>query len=758
MSPNSPQDPGASTDETQAIREESQAAVGGMQQSDAARGSNHNVANREEAMLLSARESTQANAESGSQEESSDKTTGFTRRNLPMHDPIYVVFEEFKHDPDLPVQDPSRVQELAIENPDDPRFQKYLAAYFQLSATMKKEVPKIATPYKAGDSAQSLSRGSSATQMSSRTRVSIQDEPVGSRSRSPKVTAQRTSAVRSTTVPKSYGATETYDISGKPQPQTARESSRREKSLDASMSARESSRNDAEGSYSSTSARESSRKDPQAEDLVPSGFVMQALAEQKAQHQKEASDLVQAIAASAEQQTAQAVAQKEMETNQAFAAINQAASAQVFQRQQEAEKMMQEANTRAAEAERVNRELAEKFQMLHLQTSRTASQASVQSSENHSMRQLNAMKSEENDRLQKQLADMQKMMGSHMAQGGADQAQLIALQSSLNQKELVESMTRQTEMLQQQLVQEKMRADRERAEAAEKAEIDKKNWFSDMTAKIQAMVAQGINSGNGSESSWVHAGTQRDIATSARESARASKEYATSEGKSMFSFIGSNPNVDVPGPGFTQKGLGEKEDEKLYLKVSPLKILPLPAVAKFKEWKRNFNAEVAGATQTADEAFQWIGEVDDAEKWEDLDNPGKFAVLDSKRHVALLGVVTGDLKRQIQFEIEKLAKIKRLMRGRSIAWMIFKHFEISDQQLKIKSLNDLLCVGLQGDHIKRFLHDWDTIIEEMVEKASETMKQELFRRQVDQSTKLHDVLMHYDMVLDQSGETKITKD
>ena len=191
----------------------------------------------------------------------------------------------------------------------------------------------------------------------------------------------------------------------------------------------------------------------------------------------------------------------------------------------------------------------------------------------------------------------------------------------------------------------------------------------------------------------------------------------------------------------------------MYLKVSPLKVQPLPAVAQFKNWKRHFNAEIAGATQTADETFQWIGEVDEAEKWEDLDNPGKFAVLDSKLHVALLEVVTGDLKRQIQFEIEKLAKIKRLMRGRSIAWMIFKHFEISDQQLKIKSLNDLLCVSLQGEHIKRFLHNWDTILEEMVDKPNETMKLELFRRQVDRSTKLHEVLMHYDMVLDQSGET-----
>ena len=120
----------------------------------------------------------------------------------------------------------------------------------------------------------------------------------------------------------------------------------------------------------------------------------------------------------------------------------------------------------------------------------------------------------------------------------------------------------------------------------------------------------------------------------------------------------------------------------------------------------------------------------------------------------MLEVVTGDLKNPIQIEIEKLAKAKRLMRGRSIAWMIFKHYEISDQQLKIKSLNDLLNVGFKRDHITRFLHDWDTIIQEIVEKPLETMELELFRRQVDKSTKLHDVLMHSNMILDQSGEIR----
>ena len=153
--------------------------------------------------------------------------------------------------------------------------------------------------------------------------------------------------------------------------------------------------------------------------------------------------------------------------------ITQAKEAQVSQNQQEAEKMVQEANRRAAEAERVSQDLAQKFQMLHLQSSQRDNQATVQSVESQSMKHISMQQSAENERLQKQLAEMQKLLGSHMAQGGVDQAQMIALQSSQNQRELVESMTRQTEMLQQQLVQEKVRADRERAEAAEKAEISK---------------------------------------------------------------------------------------------------------------------------------------------------------------------------------------------------------------------------------------------------------------------------------------------
>ena len=94
MSPNSLQAQGASTDETYAIRENSQVPVEGKQQSEAARESIHTVANRDEAQLMSARESTPAQAARGSLDESSDHTTGFARRNLSTHDPIYIVTRE----------------------------------------------------------------------------------------------------------------------------------------------------------------------------------------------------------------------------------------------------------------------------------------------------------------------------------------------------------------------------------------------------------------------------------------------------------------------------------------------------------------------------------------------------------------------------------------------------------------------------------------------------------------------------------------
>ena len=97
MSPRSSEAQGASTEETYAFRKNLQVPVEEKQQRDAARKSIRSVANRDEATLMSARESTPAYAIAVWKDESLYHTTGLLRRTLPMHDTIYDVFEEFTH-------------------------------------------------------------------------------------------------------------------------------------------------------------------------------------------------------------------------------------------------------------------------------------------------------------------------------------------------------------------------------------------------------------------------------------------------------------------------------------------------------------------------------------------------------------------------------------------------------------------------------------------------------------------------------------
>ena len=83
--------------------------------------------------------------------------------------------------------------------------------------------------------------------------------------------------------------------------------------------------------------------------------------------------------------------------------------------QQAADKMVEEANGKAAEAERVNSELAQRFQMLNIQKTQDDNQATTQPAESQRIKQIAMQQAAENESLQKQLADMQKLLGSQMA-------------------------------------------------------------------------------------------------------------------------------------------------------------------------------------------------------------------------------------------------------------------------------------------------------------------------------------------------------
>ena len=121
MSPNSSKTPRASAEETHAARESAR-----VPEED----TSANRSNRDSLQLMSTRENSPAKAIEGSHNESSEQQTGLRRRHLPKHDPIYIVFGEFKHDHDVPIHDPTRVQELAIEIPktSDPKS-KFMRVY-----------------------------------------------------------------------------------------------------------------------------------------------------------------------------------------------------------------------------------------------------------------------------------------------------------------------------------------------------------------------------------------------------------------------------------------------------------------------------------------------------------------------------------------------------------------------------------------------------------------------------------------------------
>ena len=217
---------------------------------------------------------------------------------------------------------------------------------------------------------------------------------------------------------------------------------------------------------------------------MPSGFQLQAMEEQRLEHQREASGMLQAMASSNESHMADLAAHKDREASEKVAQLEQLKNAQLSYVHQEAEKVIAEGQQRAAEAERYINEVARQLQEMHLHASQVSSHASAQSMESQSAKQAQALVAAENEKLQKQMAEMQKMM---MAQAEGEMNS-IAIQSSTNQKRLVESMQKQTEMLKEQIAQEKMRAERERVEAAAKAEQNRRMLFTEMAATVKQLL------------------------------------------------------------------------------------------------------------------------------------------------------------------------------------------------------------------------------------------------------------------------------
>jgi hypothetical protein len=124
----------------------------------------------------------------------------------------------------------------------------------------------------------------------------------------------------------------------------------------------------------------------------------------------------------------------------------------------------------------------------------------------------------------------------------------------------------------------------------------------------------------------------------------------------------------------------------------------------------NAKKEVAKASGEPEKGYAWISKVEDIEDPEELQESGGKQPLDAKVAAGFSKILHGDLAKQIQLLEEKGESSKKLFKGRRIAWYIKDHFRINTDQGAVLDFSDLIAVRMPGQDIKRYLHDWESVL------------------------------------------------
>ena len=82
--------------------------------------------------------------------------------------------------------------------------------------------------------------------------------------------------------------------------------------------------------------------------------------------------------------------------------------------------------------------------------------------------------------------------------------------------------------------------------------------------------------------------------------------------------------------------------------------------------------------------------------------------LDTNVAAGLMKVMHGDFKKRITMRDEQHQVLhKKMLTGRHIAFLMFKHFQIADLDTSMLEFNDLLVLELKGDNLRAFDTAWD---------------------------------------------------
>ncbi len=75
--------------------------------------------------------------------------------------------------------------------------------------------------------------------------------------------------------------------------------------------------------------------------------------------------------------------------------------------------------------------------------------------------------------------------------------------------------------------------------------------------------------------------------------------------------------------------------------------------------------------------------------------------------------------------------------------MIYKHFKLSDEDGAMIEWDELVNVHLKGDNLQQFQNDWNNMILNVRSLPEEGFLESLFRKQVEKSEQLKNVMALY---------------
>ena len=194
------------------------------------------------------------------------------------------------------------------------------------------------------------------------------------------------------------------------------------------------------------------------------------------------------------------------------------------------------------------------------------------------------------------------------------------------------------------------------------------------------------------------------------------------------------------------KGNKAGEDVKPKVKEAEEINLPeFPSPETYRSWKTAARETIRAASDSPDEAFQWVLEVYRPDASHDgLRDPGKFLTLDTKLLKALTTVSRGELAREILIFKETEASKDRAVRGRQVLYLFDQYFKTNEEVGSLYSVEDLLKVRLVNDDLSTFLSNWESVISGLSHMPDETTLRDIFLRELRQSKRMEYDLEIYD--------------